>query len=96
MLYVRVHFENGYCGCDETDVWEYPDNVTQEDVANDCEEHLYDYAESFAHVAFGWDEEYSESDFDDYLDSCYYTFDIISENELTEDDKEILGWEEGE
>ena len=63
-----VTFSNGYCGCDieEEFVGTYDEAV---EWANEC---LSEYAETYAYVAFGWDEEYTEEEFDDYLEDCGY------------------------
>lgn len=95
MKYARVHFENGYYGCDEVDIWEYDDSVTEEDVEKDCNEHLDEYAENWSYVAFGWDNEETEEEFEEYLENCYFVFEILDEDELTDEDKKILGWEKG-
>ena len=74
-----ITFSNGYCGCDceEEFVGTYDDAV---EFAN---EYLPDYAEQYAHIAFGWGEEYTEEEFDEYIEDCGYE---IAESEEEEDD----------
>lgn len=63
-----VTFSNGYCGCDieEEFVGTYDDAV---EWAN---ESLPEYAETYAYVAFGWDEEYTEEEYENYVADCGY------------------------
>ena len=74
-----ITFSNGYCGYDieEEFVGTYDEAV---DFAND---YLPEYAESYAYVAFGWDEEYTEEEYDDYIADCGY--DIAESEEEDED-----------
>jgi hypothetical protein len=73
-----VRFSNGYCGCDieEEFVGTYDEAV---EFAN---EYLSEYAESYAYCAFGWDEEYTEEEYDEYLENCGYE---IEESEEEDD-----------
>ena len=74
-----ITFSNGYCGCDieEEFVGTYDEAV---EFAN---EYLPDYAEQYAHIAFGWGEEYTEEEFDEYIEDCGYE---IEESEDEEND----------
>lgn len=74
-----ITFSNGYCGCDTEEEFEgtYAEAV---DFAN---EYLPEFAETYAHAAFGWDEEYTEEEFDEYLVDCGYE---IEEREDEDDD----------
>ena len=74
-----IKFSNGYCGCDieEEFVGTYEEAI---DWAN---EYLPDYAETYAHAAFGWCEEYTEDEYDEYIEDCGYE---IEESEEEEDD----------
>lgn len=74
-----ITFSNGYCGCDieEEFVGTYDEAV---EWAN---EYLPDYAETYAYVAFGWDNEYTEEEFDEYVEDCGYE---IEECEEEDDD----------
>ena len=64
-----ITFENGYCGCniEETYEGDYLDAIDFAD------EYLPEYAETYAHVAFGWGEEYTEEEYEDYFLNCYYS-----------------------
>ena len=72
-----ITFSNGYCGCDveEEFIGTYEDAV---DFAND---YLPDYAESMSHAAFGWCEEYTEEEYDEYFEDCGYEIKESEEEE---------------
>lgn len=74
-----ITFSNGYCGCDIEEEFEgtYGEAV---EFAND---YLDDYAESYAYVAFGWDNEYTEEEYEEYREDCGYE---IEESEEEEND----------
>lgn len=59
---------NGYCGCDSEDVFFYEDNVTDEAIDEDMHAWACENAESFAYVHFGWDEPYTDEEYDYYLE----------------------------
>ena len=71
-----ITFSNGYCGCDIEIEFE----GTYEDAVGFADEYLPDYAEQYTHIAFGWDEEYTEEDYDDYIADCGYNI-VESEEE---------------
>lgn len=85
MKYVKVSFQNGYTGCDEVDIWEYDDDVTEEEITQDCEEYLYEYAEGYAHCAFGWDYDYTEDEYDIYLENCTVNWHIMTDEEIAKE-----------
>ena len=64
-----IKFSNGYCGCDDEESF----FGTFEQAQEFADEYLPDYAESYAHVAFGWDEDYTEEEFLEYFANCSYT-----------------------
>ena len=77
LTYPTINIECEECGCDieEEFVGTYDDAV---DFAN---EYLPDYAEQFAHTAFGWDEEYDEDEFEEYRENCGYEIEESEEEE---------------
>ena len=75
-----ITFSNGYCGCDQEEEFE----GTYEEAVEWANEYLLDYAESMAHAAFGWDEEYDEDEFEEYCENC--GFDIEESEDEEEDD----------
>ena len=74
-----ITFSNEYCGCDIEEGFV----GTYEEAVEFANEYLPEYAESYVYVAFGWDEEYTEEEYEDYLKSCSYD---ITESEAEEDD----------
>lgn len=63
-----ITFSNGLCGCDQEEEFV----GTYDEAVEFANEYLPDYAESFAHCAFGWNEEYTEEEYEDYLEDCSY------------------------
>ena len=63
-----ITFANGYCGCEIEEEFE----GTYEDAVDWANDYLPEYAESYAYVAFGWDEEYTEEEYDNYIEDCGY------------------------
>jgi hypothetical protein len=67
-----ITFSNGYCGCDQEEEF----FGTYEEAVEWANENLPDYAESFAHCAFGWEweinEDVTEEEMDEYLENCGY------------------------
>ena len=74
-----ITFSNGYCGCDIEEEFV----GTYEEAIEFANEYLPDYAEQYAYAVFGWNEEYTEAEFEDYLEYCGYE---IEESEEEEDD----------
>ena len=74
-----ITFENGYCGCNQEEEFE----GTYEEAIDFAEEYLPDYAEQFAYVAFGWNEEPDPDDYEQYVENCGYN--IVESEEEDED-----------
>ena len=74
-----ITFSNGYCNCDIEEEFV----GTYEEAIEFANEYLPEYAESYAYVAFGWYEEYTEEEYENYLEYCSYD---IKESEEEEDD----------
>ena len=74
-----ITFSNGYCGCDIEEEF----MGTYEEAVEFANEYLPEYAESYAYVAFGWQEEYTEEEYENYLEYCSYN---IKESEEEEND----------
>jgi hypothetical protein len=91
MQYVRLVFDNGYCGCEEENYLAFDDECTEKDINAYAQENLQDYAESYAHVATGWDNDFEdEEDEVYYYESCYYDWDFISKEEWEENNGETV------
>ena len=72
-----ITFENGYCGWDIEEEFE----GTYEEAQKFADEYLDDYAEQYAYVAFGWDEEYTEEEYEQYRENCGYNIKESEEEE---------------
>ena len=72
-----ITFENGYCGCDIEEEFE----GTYEEALDWADEYLPNYAEQYTHIAFGWDGEYTEEEYESYLENCGYDIVEREENE---------------
>lgn len=60
---------NGYCGCDSEEVFFYEDGTAENIINEDVYQWACENAESYAYVHFGWGEDYSDEDYQDYLDN---------------------------
>lgn len=66
MVYILYMGGNGYCGCDWEEVREY-DSFNEDEFNETLYQLSCDYAESYEHVATGWDGSFeTEEDRDDY------------------------------
>lgn len=80
-MYFKGTYSNGCVGCDEIEYFK-ANNI--EEVLTYMDEGLWDYAETYAHVHFGWNNEYTEEDFEDYYESCDHTVEEITDMEELE------------
>lgn len=79
MIYIIVHFENGYCGCDQTDFFEFDDDTSTSEIGDLMYDAMCSYADSYSHVAFGWDEPYTDEEWEDYIENqCSVNWEIVS------------------
>lgn len=72
-----ITFSNGYCGCDQEEEFE----GTYEEAVEWANEYLPNYAEQYTHIAFGWSEEYTEEEYDEYIENCTYEIEESREEE---------------
>ena len=73
-----------YCGYSGTDDRHFFIANSENDVAEQMDEGLYDYAENWTHIAFGWDTHYTDEEFEDFLQNCGYDIQELSGEELEE------------
>lgn len=69
MKIILAKCDNGYCGCDCEDVFFYDNDTEDIEIEEDLWGWAIDNAESYAYVHFGWGEEYSEEDYEEYLEN---------------------------
>ena len=82
-MFVRINYSNDYCGCDESEVLEVENIEEAEDYAA---EGVYDYAESYIHIATGWDEGFEfEEEEEAYYENCTFNIEEITEEEYQEE-----------
>ena len=77
---------NGYCGCDSEEAFFFDEDMNINEINEEVWGWACENAESFAHVHFGWDEPYTDEEYDFYIEN-YVTYDW---NEATYD--EYLEW----
>ena len=73
-MIVLAHCSNGYCGCDSEEVFFFDDDTPERIIDEDLVCWAQENAESYAYVHFGWDEPYTEEDYEDYLEN-YVSYD---------------------
>lgn len=83
--YIIVTRSNGYCGCDSTEYYVFPEGTTDNEIDEYIEEGMYDYAESYEYIARGWDNDWeSEEDEEYYYNECAFDWYEASEEEIEE------------
>ena len=73
-MIVLAHCSNGYCGCDSEEVFFYEDDTPELVIDEDLVCWAQENAESYAYVHFGWEGEYTEEKYDEYLED-YVSYD---------------------
>ena len=73
MIIVLATCGNGYCGCDAEEAFFYEEGTADNEINTDVYNWACDNAESFSHCHFGWCEEYTDEEWDDYIEN-YVTF----------------------
>ena len=88
--YGKINYENGYCGCDETE-YHIIEAVDEEDakriLEEIAEEDFYSYMESYSHVAEGYDwfnGWETEEDEEAYYSGGYCSCGLVSKEEYDE------------
>lgn len=72
-----ITFSNGYCSCDIKEEFV----GTFFEAIDFAREYLPDYAEQYAHAEFGWGEEYTEEEYEEYFENCDYEIEESEEEE---------------
>ena len=60
---------NGYAGCDAEEVFFYEDGTAENIINEDVWQWACENGESYAYVHFGWDEDYTDEDYDNYIEN---------------------------
>lgn len=78
--YIIATRNNGYCGCDETECYIFPEGTTDREIDKYIEEGMYDYAENYEYLFEGdWE---SEDEAQEYYNNCYFDWHDASENDI--------------
>lgn len=72
-----ITFSNGYCGCDCKEEFV----GTYEEAVEWANEYLPYYIEDYTHIAFGWNEEYTKEEYEEYIENCSYDIEESEEEE---------------
>ena len=67
--YILFSGGNGYCGCDFEDVLFYPNDTDENQIDADGWAMAEDNATTYSHYHFGWGEEYTDEEWQDFLDN---------------------------
>lgn len=74
MIIILAKCGNGYAGCEAEDAFFYEEGTSEKEINADIYEWARDNADSFSYVHFGWDEECTEEEYEDYVEN-YMTYD---------------------
>lgn len=81
--YIVATLSNGYCGCDDTEFLIFPEGTNDADIDSYIEGGMYDYAESYAHVATGWGNGFeSEEDEEEYYMNATFDWREATKEEI--------------
>lgn len=67
MIIVLAHCGNGYVGCDSDEVFFYEERTDERTINTEVQQWAEENANSFAHVHFGWDADYTDEEYEDYI-----------------------------
>ena len=85
MKYLKIWGGNGYCGCDFEEVLVVNDDMTEEEANDIAHEAAMDNADTFSYVRFGWDEERSEEEYEEYIENnVEYGYNFMTRAEYLE------------
>ena len=69
---------NGYAGCDAEEVFFYDEGTAEAIINEDVWQWACDNGESYAYVHFGWDEDYTDEDYDNYIENYTILKDVAN------------------
>lgn len=82
-MYVRIEYDNGYCGCNESEVMKVD---TLEEAEEYAQEGIYDYGQTYEHCAEGYDSD--EGWLDEEEEEYYYENLSFTVTEITKEEFE--------
>lgn len=74
MMIILARCGNGYCGCESEDAFFFDEGTLEREINEDILAWAREHAESYAYIHFGWDESYTEEEYDEYMEN-YVDFD---------------------
>ena len=80
-MLILAHFENGYCGCDQKELFHFEAGTDLSFIEGTVSEWAMDNADSFAYVHFGWEAEYTDEEYDEYLEMVVWTYENLTYEE---------------
>lgn len=89
MRYFKFTYDNGYYTGDEYEYVEFDDDVTKTMLNNYGADTLYMYAESYEHLALGWNnDDIDEDERDAYYENCDFFYEEVTKEEYMENCEE--------
>lgn len=84
MMIILAKCGNGYCGCEEEDVFFFDEDVIEKDIDDEIYQWAIENAESYSHVYFCCDEEHSDEEYEVYIENVQYDWKVASYEEYVE------------
>lgn len=90
MKYYKIICGTQFCGTEEETCYAFPDETTEKQIEEICEELCRENAEQYDYLATGWDDEMCEDEnereqiLDDYYAEIWYHITNISKEEFKE------------
>ena len=67
-MIILAHCGNGYCGCDSEEAFFFNNSIDEVEIEEEILSWAQENAESFTYIHFGWDESYTDEEYEDYLE----------------------------
>lgn len=85
MIIVLAKCGNGYVGCDSEEAFFYTEGTSEKEINSEIYEWACENAESFSYVHFGWDGEYTEEEYEEYMENnVEYMWNVATREEYVE------------
>lgn len=83
-MLILAYFENGYCGCDQEEVFHFEVGTELRFIEETVSEWAMDNADSYSYVHFGWETDYTDEEYDEYLAMITWTYKDLTYGEYLE------------
>ena len=67
-MIVLAYCNNGYCGCESEEVFFFDDSMPEQEINEELLVWAQENAESYSYVHFGWEGDYTEEEYEEYLE----------------------------